>query len=165
MLLVLAFTTAYVVGWQVNEDDYAIKFSTKGASGTIKGLKGTIDFDRNDLARARFDVTVDVHTINTGLGLKNRHAKAEDFLDADRYPTIRFVSTAIKPSGTGFLADGQLTIKGVSRPVSIPFTFEGSEAEGSFRGEFSVNRKDYNLEKKRIGETIDVELVVPVTKR
>lgn len=165
LVMLLAFTSAYVIGWQIRDDDYTVKFSTKGASGTLKGLKGTIDFDKDDLATVRFDVTVDVNTINTGLGLKNRHAMAEDFLDAERYPTIRFASTDIKPSANGFVANGQLTIKDVSKAVTIPFRFEEVGAEAVFRGNFTLNRKDYNLEKKRVGETIDVELVVPVTKR
>lgn len=165
LLLLSAFTSTYLVGWQVKEDDYAIKFSTKGASGTLKGLKGTIDFDRADLAKSRFDVTVDVNTISTGFWLKNRHAKAEDFLDVDKYPTIHFTSTKITPSTNGFVANGKLTIKDVTRDVTIPFTFDESGNEGVFRGDFELNRKDYNLEKKRVGEIINVELVVPVNKR
>ncbi|SEK19538.1 Polyisoprenoid-binding protein YceI [Parapedobacter koreensis] len=131
----------------------------------MKGLKGTIDFDRTDLQNSRFDVTVDVNTISTGLGLKNRHAKAEDFLDAEQYPTIRFASSKITPSNDGFIAQGTLTIKNVSKEMTIPFTFDDTGSEGVFRGNFKLNRKDYNLEKNRIGEVIDVELVVPVIKR
>jgi len=159
-----AFTAAYLTAWQVKEADYDIKFSTKGASGTLTGLKGTINFDTADLANSRFDVTVDVNTINTGLGLKNKHAKAENFLDAEKYPTIRFASSTITPSSDGFVATGMLTIKDVSREVTIPFTFDDKGDEGVFRGAFELNRKDYNLEKNRIGEIIQVELVVPVNK-
>lgn len=164
LLLFSAFTSAYFVGWQVKEDDYTVKFSTKGASGTLKGLKGTIDFDSVNLANSKFDVTVDVNTISTGIGLKNRHAMAADFLDAEKYPTIRFASNTVTPTEKGFVANGNLTIKDVTREIAIPFTFDGSGDKGVFRGEFELNRTDYHLEKKRIGEVIAVELVVPVVK-
>src|SRR5690606_28340669 len=98
VLSLSAFTAVYLLPWQVKENDYSIKFSTKGASGTLTGLKGTIDFDLANLANSRFDVTVDVNTIDTGLGLKDKHAKAENFLDVENYPTIRFASSTITPS-------------------------------------------------------------------
>lgn len=165
LLLLSAFTSAYFVGWQVKEDDYVVKFSAKGASGTLKGLKGTIEFDSLNLADSKFDVTVEVNTISTGMGLKNRHALAADFLDAERYPTIRFASHTVTPMENGFVANGNLTIKDVTRKIAIPFAFDGSGDEGVFRGNFELNRSDYNLEKKRIGEVIAVELVVPVVKQ
>lgn len=164
-LLLSAFTVVYLSDWQVKEDDYAVKFKTKGASGTFKGLKGTINFDKANPEKSHFDVTVDVNTIGTGIGLKNRHAKNEDFFNAEKYPTIRFTSAKIVPSGNGFLASGTLTIKDVSKEVTIPFTFEDAGNEGVFRGGFELNRKDYNLEKNRVGEVVKVELVVPVNKR
>lgn len=165
VVLLSAFTTVYLSNWQVKEDEYAIKFRTKGVSGTLSGLQGVIEFDTADLKNSRFDVTVDVNTIKTGLWLRNRHAKAADFLDAERYPTIRFASSAISPTANGFMASGTLTIKGVSKDMTIPFTFDNAGGEGVFRGNFELNRKDYNLEKKRVGEIIQVELVVPVSKR
>lgn len=143
--LLSAFTSAYFIGWQVKGDDYTVKFSTEGASGTLKGLKGTIEFDCLDLANSKFDVTVDVNTISTGIGLKNKHAKAADFLDAEKYPTIRFTSNAVTPTENGFVANGNLTIKDVTREISIPFTFDGSGDEGVFRGNFELNRTDYHL--------------------
>lgn len=164
MLSLSAFTAVYLSPWQVKENEYSVKFSTKGASGTLSGLKGIIDFDLVDLTKSRFDVTVDVNTIDTGIGLKNKHAKAENFLDAENYPTIRFASSTITPSDDGFVATGQLTIKDVSKEVTIPFTFDDQGNEGVFRGAFELNRKDYHLEKNKVGEIIQIELVVPVNR-
>lgn len=165
LFLLFAFTSAYWIGWLVKDGAYAVKFSTKGVSGTLKGLKGTIVFDALHVADSKFDVTVDVNTISTGIGLRNRHALAADFLNGEKYPTIRFASTKVAPAGNGFVATGNLTIKDVTREVVIPFTFDGTGDEGVFRGHFEVNRTDYHLEKKRVGEVIAVELVVPVSKR
>ncbi|MCD8538343.1 MAG: YceI family protein [Leadbetterella sp.] len=142
--------------------DYTIKFSTSKASGTIGGLEGVIDFE--DPATSRFDVTVDLSTLDMGLGLKTKHAKQENFFDAEKYPTIRFRSSEITRQGAQYLTKGELTIKGISRPVSIPFTFTKTGSEGLFNGSFEVNRKDFNLERKGVGEVVKVELNIPVNK-
>ncbi|SEL02329.1 YceI family protein [Parapedobacter koreensis] len=164
MFITSAFVLISAVNWQVKEEDYSIKFSTSKAEGVIKGLAGTINFDNSDLAQSNFDVTVDVSTLNTGNGLKNRHAKGEKFLDASNYPVIRFKTSQITRSSGGFVAKGKLTIKGVSRDVSIPFTFNTVGNDGTFTGNFEINRKDYGLEYKGVGEIIKIELLIPVNK-
>ncbi len=142
--------------------DYTIKFDTQRASGTISGLKGAIDFDEGNPVASRFDVTVDLSTLDMGFGLKTKHAKQENFFHADKYPVIRFRSTDITRQGAQYLTRGELTIKGTTRPVSIPFTFTRNGSEGQFTGTFEVNRKDFNLERKGVGEVVKVELNIPV---
>lgn len=164
MLFAPAFTLINSVNWKVKEKDYTIEFSTSGAKGIIKGLKGTIDFDKSNPTSSSFDVTVDVNSLNTGNGLKNRHAKGESFLNAVKYPVIRFTASEIAQSSTGFIAKGKLTIKGISRDLTIPFTFDTSGNEGVFKGTFEFNRKDYELERFGIGEIITVKLSIPVNK-
>lgn len=164
MFLSSAFALINSVNWKVKEKDYAIKFSTSKAEGIIKGLKGTINFDKNNLAQSNFDVTVDVNTLNTGNGLKNRHAKGDKFLNASKYPIIRLKTSQIITSSGGFIAKGKLTIKEVSRDVSIPFTFRTAGNDGTFTGNFEINRKDYGLEYKGVGEIIKIELLIPVNK-
>ena len=152
--------------WQIKPDAYAIRFDTRGATGTIKGLKGTVTFDQQNLPASNFAVSVDVNTLDTGNSLKNRHAKADSFFDVAHYSTIQFASSKVEKTATGFTSTGQLTIKDVRQPVVIPFTFElsaGGEA-GTFRGHFSINREDYHLDKWGVGEIVELELVVPVKK-
>jgi len=150
--------------WRVQPDAYSIKFDTRGASGTIRGLKGSIAFDAANLPASSFAVSVDVNTLDTGNGLKNRHAKAEGFFDAAHYPLIQYTSSKVEKTAKGFTSTGQLKIKGVSKPVVIPFTFEQNGGTGTFKGHFQVNREDFNLHKFGVGEIVDLELVVPVKK-
>jgi polyisoprenoid-binding protein YceI len=159
-----AFTVMNAVSWQVNDDSYAVKFDTKGASGIIKGLKGAINFDEANLPGSGFDVTIDVNTLSTGNGMKNHHAKSESFFDAGKYPLIHFVSSKIEKTTDGYLATGKLTIKETTKNVTIPFTFEGSGNEGTFKGNFEINRTDYDLIRNGVGETVKIELVIPVKK-
>lgn len=163
-LILSAFSLALGIQWQIKEGDYTIRFNTQRASGTINGLKGTISFDKKDLAGSHFDVTVDVHTLDTGLKMKNRHARAESFFNAEKYPTIRFVSSKISNAGDQYLVKGKLTIKDITKDVEIPFSFGEKGNEGVFKGEFEINRTDYNLNKKGVGEIINIQLSVPVKK-
>jgi polyisoprenoid-binding protein YceI len=72
-LLVIAASAFVVIqtqNWKIG-DDYSIKFSGNNVSGIFKGLKGTVSFDDANLAESKFDVSIDVATINTGNGMKN----------------------------------------------------------------------------------------------
>ena len=87
-----AFTFITAQNWQI-ADGYNIAFSNDEAGGIFKDFKGSISFDENNPVTAKFDVTVDVASINTGNGLQNKHAKSDEWFDAAKYPTIHFVST------------------------------------------------------------------------
>src|SRR5687768_16114200 len=71
-----AFTVATVPGYKIGSD-YSVKFSSKDPSGVFQGLKGDISFDEKDLKTSKFNVTIDVATINTGNGMQNTHAKSD----------------------------------------------------------------------------------------
>jgi polyisoprenoid-binding protein YceI len=159
-----AFILFVGTNWQIKDKEYAIRFETRWAEGTFKGLRGTINFDQNNLNQSGFDVTIDVNTINTGNSLKDKHAKAESFFYADKFPLIKFQSIKIEKSGNSYSVNGNLTIKQTTKNVSIPFSFENTNNEGKFKGNFSINRSDYDLKKMGVGETIKIELVVPVKK-
>jgi polyisoprenoid-binding protein YceI len=159
-----AFTVLVVSDWQIKDKEYAVKFDTRWASGTMQGLKGKINFDEKNLAQSGFDVSVDVKTINTGSALKDKHAKADGFFNVEKYPTIRFLSAKIEKTNVGYQVNGTLTIKETTKNINIPFVFDNKGSEGNFKGNFSINRSDYNLKKMGVGETIKIELVIPVKK-
>jgi len=165
LTIISAFTSVMLTDWRIDDENYVITFKTKGVKGGFKGLKGGIHFLENDLSQSKFDVTVDVNTISTGIGMKNKHALAEDFFDAGHYPTIHFVSSAVIRSDTSFVVKGYLTMKDVTHEISFPFTFKKEEEKGIFKSEFEINRKDYNLDKKGIGEIIQIKLNVPVKQQ
>ncbi|HEY0297737.1 MAG TPA: YceI family protein [Arachidicoccus sp.] len=164
-LLLCAFTFITSVKWQPKEGAYSVKFSADNASGIISGLKGSIDFDKNNAAQSKFDVSVDVNSLNTGNGLKNKHAKDAVFFDVAHYPEIHFTSTKIAKSASGFVATGNLSIKNVTKSISIPFTFVDKGSEAVFNGSFQINRKEFNLNRDGVGDVIKIDMSVPVTKK
>lgn len=144
-------------------DEYAIKFATAKAEGTFRGLDGTIDFDANDLDAANFDVWVETATISTGNRTKDKHARGGSWLDAEAFPRISFKSESFTKTDAGYAVAGQLNIHGVSKTVSIPFTF----SDQIFAGELTVIREDYGIEGPflfggLVGDEIRVALRIPV---
>ena len=162
MIIASAFTVIRSQDWKIG-DDYSVKFTSDDPSGVFKGLKGTISFDDKNLASSKFDVSVDVASINTGNGMKNTHAKSEKWLDADKFPLIKFTSSAITSTSSGYEAKGILDFHGVQKEITIPFTFQNNV----FSGSFSVNRLDYNIntsEPAHGASELKVDITVPVSK-
>jgi len=93
--------------------------------GHFSDVKGTVE-----LAERPEDSTVRVEigtaSIKTNAEMRDQHLVSDDFLEVDRYPTMSFVSTAFRPTGgTSFELDGDLTIKDVTRPVTLRGEFAG----------------------------------------
>jgi polyisoprenoid-binding protein YceI len=160
-----AFTFITAQSWKIG-DNYNIAFSLGDAGGIFKGFKGTILFDDNNPAAGKFDVSLDVASVNTGNGLQNKHIKSEEWLDATKYPLIRYTSQKIVKAGNGYQVTGILDMHGVTKPVTIPFTFQHTGTGGTFAGTFTINRNDFKIGKPGgdVEDNIKLEISVPVTK-
>lgn len=167
MIAIALGTSAFKVAsnatlWKVNENAYSVKFTSKKFDGAFKGLKSELLFDESNLAASKLTATIDASTINTGNGMRNKHAKQG--LDAKTYQTVKFESTSIIKTTSGYEATGNLTIKDVTKQIKIPFTFNKTADGGVFDGTFSVKPADYNVTKSGTPEVLDFQLNVPVTK-
>jgi polyisoprenoid-binding protein YceI len=160
-----AFTFVATQNWQIAQG-YSIGFSSSDADGVFRDFKGTIDFDEQNPAAGKFDVQLNIASLNTGNGLQNQHAKSAEWFDAAKYPTANFTSRSITRSGNGYQVTGDLDLHGVKKPITIPFTFTKSAQGGTFAGSFTVNRNDFKIGKPggEVGEEIKVNISVPVKK-
>jgi len=167
-LLLSAAALALVVAqnWQPT-DKYNITFSTDGVSGIFKTFKGTLAFDEKNLDASRFDVAIDVASINTGNGLQNKHAKSDEWFDAAKFPQIKYTSKKIMKVAAGYQATGDLEIHGVKKEVAILFTFQNKGASGVFTGTFNVNRNDFHIGTPggEVGAVIKLNVTMPVIKK
>lgn len=164
-LLTSAFTISNAIQWQII-DGYAIKFAGKGVKGKFEKFSGDIVFDEKNLDASKFSVSVDVSSISTGNGIKNKHARSDKWFDAKQFPTIHFTSSKFSKTTGGYTVEGTLHLHGVKKSVSIPFTFSNN----TFVGSFSVNRLDYGIGtmegmSKKVSNEIKIDLSVPVTKK
>ena len=157
--------------WTADAASAKVQFTVSGPFGTVHGnftgLKASIDFDEAHPESGSFTASVSVATISTGIGMRNNDLRNEDiWFQASKYPLISFSSKKVEKTASGFLASGTLTMKGNSRPMAIPFSFSSSGSTGLFKGDFKVNRQDFNLGNKggSVGEVITIHLEIPVKK-
>jgi polyisoprenoid-binding protein YceI len=155
--------------WVADPNSAKITFTLDGpfgdVHGSFSGLKSEFQFDEKDLAKSSITASIDASTVSSGVGLRNTHLRNEEqWLNVAKYPRISFKSTKIEKTDAGFSVSGTLTLKDVSKPIVIPFTFSSSGNSGTFKGQFSIKRLDYNLGKKggSVGETIQINIEVPV---
>jgi polyisoprenoid-binding protein YceI len=160
-----AFTFLSPVNWKIAQG-YSISFSSDDAGGAFSDFSGNVVFDEQNPGAGKFDVLINVASINTGNGLQNKHAKSDEWFDAAKYPQIHYVSRSIVKAGGGYQATGDLEMHGVKKPITIPFTFKQTPQGGVFSGSFMVNRSDFKIGKPGgdVGEQIKLDISVPVTK-
>jgi polyisoprenoid-binding protein YceI len=120
--------------------------------GSFNDFEGSGYFDAEDPSRSHLELTIKTSSIDTGNPDRDAHLRSNDFFDMDNYPEIRFVSTRVETKGADeYLVTGDLTMKGVTRPVSIEFEFEGGVQDPfgndriGFEGTATVSRKEWGI--------------------
>ncbi len=118
--------------------------------GRFDTFEGTIVTAEDPLASS-VTATVDVSSINTGQEQRDAHIRSADFFEAEKHPTMTFTSTGVRADGGNFLLDGDLTIRGTTKPVTFKLEISGfgPDAYGGTRAGFSatteINRHDFGV--------------------
>jgi polyisoprenoid-binding protein YceI len=178
-----ATTTPALTTWSIDPAHSHVEFAVKHLMiSTVKGrfgaVRGTIRTDEADPARGQVEVEIDADSIDTREAQRDAHLKSADFFDIEKFPTITFKSTRITDvDGDSFRLTGDLTIHGVTRPVTLDVTSEGRGKDpwGGERAGFSakgkIKRSEFGLTWNQVLETggfvvgdeikitLDVELV------
>ena len=143
--------------WTLDPAHSSVTFSAKHmmvttVRGSMKIRDFDLDLDLDNPERSSVRVSLDAASIDTGQQMRDDHLRSADFLKTDEFPTLDFVSTRIVRIGehAGDL-HGDLTIRGVTRPVVLDAEFSGlvPNMQGGQRGAFSatakINREDFGL--------------------
>jgi polyisoprenoid-binding protein YceI len=146
----------YVVGtWGIDPVHSEVSFVVRHLM--ISKVRGRFDkFDATivtaaDPLESTVTATVDLTSINTGQEQRDAHIRSADFFEVEKYPEMTFVSTGLKPAEEGFVLEGDLTLKGVTKAVAfdLEVTGFGPDAYGGTRAGFSattqINRMDYGV--------------------
>ncbi|MCE7796944.1 YceI family protein [Sphingobium sufflavum] len=137
-----------LVGWRVNHMGFNDYF------GQFGDVKGSLVLDPAKPANAKLDVTIPIASLSTASAALTKHLSGADFFDAAKYPEARFVSTSVNVTGTKAVIVGNLTIKGITKPVTLDASFVGAgkgfpQAGGretvGFHATGKVNRGDYGI--------------------
>jgi polyisoprenoid-binding protein YceI len=120
--------------------------------GSFQEFEGSGQYDADDPSRSSLELTIQAKSVDTGNPDRDTHLRSNDFLDMDQFPTIQFKSTAVeKVDDERYRVQGDLTIKGTTRPVTIPFEVSGPVQDpwGNQRigleGRVEINRKDWGV--------------------
>lgn len=145
------------MAWQIDAVHSHVGFSVKHmmvstVRGHFKQFSATLGLDTADFARSTFAAAIDVASIDTANEQRDAHLRTNDFFDAAAHPQITFVSTGISSTGgTDYVVNGDLTIRGVTRPVALDVEFHGTNKNPwgktvtGFSATCVVNRADFGL--------------------
>jgi polyisoprenoid-binding protein YceI len=145
-----------ITKWELDPENSSVSFVCKHAMHTnVRGMfqkpSGTIVLDEATPANSKVSATIDVKSITTGVEERDTHLKSPEFFDADKYPVITFASTSItKSSDTAYSVTGNLTMHGVTKPVTLAVTASPAFRHfGSIRrgieATTSVKRQDFGV--------------------
>ena len=120
--------------------------------GQFNEFEGSAVVDADDFTKSTAQLTIQAASIDTHNEQRDGHLRSNDFLDLENFPQITFVSTGVEETGPASLElTGDLTIKDVTKSVTIPFDFEGAATDPfgnlrvGFEGSVVINRKDYGI--------------------
>ena len=122
----LAAQTSGLQDYRLDAGHSIIEFSIPFAFSRIKGrftdATGTILYDSSGLAHSSITVVIQTKSLDTGWPHRDEHLRTSDFFDVEKFPTIVFQSQRLTRNGAGWIADGTLTMHGVTKDVRIPFS-------------------------------------------
>ena len=121
-------------------------------TGHFKTFDATVESGKDDFTDARIQFSADINSIDTGVEQRDNHLKSPDFFDAANHPKLNFVSTGIEKKGEGdYKIKGDLTIRGVSKPVVLDAEFGGIQNDmygrtvAGFELTGKIDRQEYGL--------------------
>ena len=172
LVALFAIGISYAQTYQPVEEKSSVKFTIKNfgvnTGGSFKGPQGSIVFDPADISKTVFDVSVSAETIDTDNDSRDKHLKDEDYFSVEAYPNISFKSDKVDGNAKkGYTVKGKLTMKGVTKDISFPFTAVQQGTDWLFSGEFKLNRRDFKIggNSAVLSDNLVVSLSVLATKK
>jgi len=153
LVMALAFIAPAWAGphdpWTIDPIKSRIAFTVeqtgKLVSGRIATWTGAIVLDPADLATARIDIRMDMRSASAGTKDIDDVMLGPNFLDAAHTGEAHFTSTSVSHRGDDYLAQGKLTIRGVTHDVALPFSLKIQDGRATARGELTIKRLDYGV--------------------
>ncbi len=126
--------------------EYAVKNAGIKSTGRFDNVSANVVFDENSGAASSISATIQVASFNSGVKMRDNHLRAKDYFDAANFPTINLVSTQIVKSGNGYVGTFNLTIKGTTKSIQLPFTVVKNGTNLEFKAtELVIDRTAYGV--------------------
>ncbi len=157
LAVILAFAAlAFGEEYKIDKGHSQVGFGAKHlvistVNGRFTDFAGTVDFNPQDVTKSSVKVTIKTASITTDNAPRDNDLHSSEFLDVAKFPEMTFESTKIEKRGDQLVMTGNLTIKGITKPVEIPFTLSGpiNDPWGNSRlaaeGSTTINRRDFGV--------------------
>jgi len=175
--LLAIFASASAVqaaGWMVTPDTSSVSFQAEQQGSKFTGKFGDfsaeIDFDPAMAASGSIVGIVKTDSVDTRDYDRDGYLVGPEFFDPEQYPEARFESESIEATADGkFVAHGQLTLKGQTKPVDLTFTFTADGGSAKFEGTLPIDRFQYNVgegwnDTYMVGKDVEVRIALDLTR-
>ncbi len=165
--IILVFLPLFALSgdtWKVKSSSVTFKIKNAGLTvdGSFSGLTADIKFNPLKPEEASIKASISAKSINTGTDMRDNHLRKPEYFDVEKFPSIALQSVKIGKTGPiTFNGTFKLTIKGITKEITFPFTFIKIPEKTEFKGNFTINRRDYGVGGSSI--TMADELTVFVT--
>jgi len=176
---------AFAQTWTIDADHTNIGFKVRhlmvsNVKGEFRDFSGTVTLDERDVSKSAVKVSINTASINTGVAKRDDHLRSADFFDVQKYPTMSFVSRKVIKTGERLQLQGDLTIRGITRPVNLDIqelTAEIKDPGGMIRRGATalgrINRRDFGLTWNKaleaggvaVGEEIAIILEIEMVRK
>jgi polyisoprenoid-binding protein YceI len=144
---------------------FSTSFEGEAFEGNFAKFTPRIEFDPKQLAGARFDVAIDLASAGTKNDERDEALRGEDFFNTRKSPQARYLATKFRAlGGNRYLADGSLTLNGISKPVALEFTWTPG-AQTVLAGSATIQRLDFKVGTGDWADTGDLPNAVKVRTR
>ena len=166
--------------WQIDPNHANAQFIVRhlgisNVQGEFTHVTGTVTLDDSDMSKSTVDVTIPVDSINTRVTMRDNDLKSPNWFDTAQFPTATFVSTSISKAGNGLSVSGNLTLHGVTKPVTLqvegpkgPVTGMDKKQHVGYSGTTTFKRTDFGIGKAPatiVGEDVNLTFDLDLAKQ
>ena len=175
--LALAQTTTWKSDPVHSEVDFSIKhMSLTNVHGRFGAVNATVVYDAADIAKSTVTATIDVAGVDTGEAARDNHLKTDAFFDVSKYTTATFQSTKVVKSANGMTVTGNLTLRGITKPVVLnvvgptaPVTGMDKKQHVGFSATTTIRRQDWGIgtsfPSTILGDNVSIEIDLDVAQQ
>lgn len=175
--LAIAETATWVPDKAHSSVDFSIShMSLSKVRGHFGNVGGKIQWNDADISKSSVDVTIDVNTVDTGVSGRDSDLKSANFFDVAQFPTATFTSTSVAKAGDKLTVTGNLTLHGVTKPVTLevegpsgPVPGMDHKPHAGFSAKTTINRKDFGIGSKMpaamLGEDVPLTIDLDIAKQ
>lgn len=175
--MAMAQTSTWVPDKAHSEVNFSIlHMSLSHVHGRFGNIGGTINWSDSDITKSTVNVTIDIASVDTSQTARDNHLKTPDFFDAAQFLTATFVSTGVTKTGSGLTVNGNLTLHGVTKPVTLAVEGPTGPVDGmdhkqhaGFSATTTINRTDFGIGSKfpaaAVGNDVKLNIELDAVKQ